>query len=583
MNRRVWIFGLLSLIAIAACIQLIFFRSNAGLPFNVISHEASGYVISPIRDIPLPTGIESGDELLIRQMTPAARAAALLLITVKPGFSYEMVIRRGDRILSVPATSQVLSLKPAYRPDRILSYLLFFSFLVLGLLSLWRGRDAAAWGLGLMSLLVVVNSGLRNLPVSASAGIAVDILCNCVIVPLIALGLYMMANAVIGTGLSRRVKQLFAAAFILVVLLLQVLSLIQVIGQIYFAAAGWSKLVLPGISLCTGLIPFVMLIAGYARAGAEQRLRIRWILASTGMILLSLVFYAGEFLTGNPVSQRRLDELQGLVFVLSAVGYGYAVLRHRLVDVRIVLNRTLVYGVITAVVVGVFAAINALVQRETLGHSASLILELIVPLALGIVLGSLRKYLDVYINRLVFHRQYRAEKALNDFARTCGFIEQPEHLLDLTVQQVFEHSHAESVALYERNAQGYQRVRQCGTAEFPVRVEVDDLAFVRLRAGDHEADLHEVANALGKDGYVFSMAVRGKLIGVLVCGPRPAEQYTTDERALLFHVAQQAGAALHALRSREHENFVDSVARGTLDATSARARAQQLVAAWQAA
>lgn len=583
MSRRAWIFGLLSLIAFAACVHLIFFRSYAGLPFNVSSGGTSGYVISPIRDIPLPTGIENGDELLIRQMTPAARAAALLLITVKPGLSYDMVVRRGNQILSVPVASRVLTLNPANRLDRILSYLLFFSFLVLGLLALWRGRDAAAWGLGLMSLLVVINSSVRALPVPASLGIAADILCNCVIVPLIALGLYLLAQAVVGTGLSRRVKRLFAAVFILVVVVLQVLSLIQVIGQIYFAAPGWSKLILPVVSLCTGLVPFVMLLAGYARAGAEQRLRIRWILASTGIILLALVFYAGEFLTGNSVSQRRLDELQALAFVLAAVGYGYAVLRHRLVDVRIVLNRTLVYGVITAVVVGVFAAINAAVERETLGRGASLLLELVVPLALGIVLGSMRKYLDTYINRLVFRRQYRAEKTLNDFARTCGFIEQPEHLLDLTVQQVFEHSHAQSVALYERQAQGYTRVRQRGTAEFPQQIEADDLAFVRLRAGDHEADLHEVTSALGKDGYVFSMAVRGKLIGALVCGPRPAEQYTADERGLLFHVAQQAGAALHALRGREHENFVDSVARGALDATSARERARQLVAAWQTA
>lgn len=583
MSRRVWIFGLLSLIAIVACVHMIFFRINAGLPFNVSSRGTSGYVISAAQDIPLPPGLHNGDELLVGQMTPAARAAALLLITVKPGLSYDMVVRHDNQILSVPVTSEVLSLNPAYRLDRILSYLLFFSFLVLGLLALWRGRDAAAWGLGLMSLLVVINSSLRALPVPATAGIAVDILCDCVIVPLIASGLYMMAQGVIGTGLSKRVKWLFAAVFVLVIVALQVLSLVQVIGQIYFAAPGWSKLILPGISLCIALVPFTMMVAGYAHAGMEQRLRIRWILASTGLILLALVFYAGEFLTSSPVSKQRLDVLQGLAFVLSAVGYSYAVLRHRLVDVRIVLNRTVVYGVITAVVVGVFAAINSVVEHATLGAGASLLLELVVPLALGIVLGSLRKYVDGYINRFLFRRQYRAEKALNDFARTCGFIEQPEHLLDLTVRQVFDHSRARGVALYERDAQGYVRVRQQGATGFPERVETDDLAFVRLRAGDHEADLHEVASALGTDGYVFSMAVRGKLIGALVCGPRPAEQYTADERALLFHVAQSAGAALHALRSREHENFVDSVARGMLDAASARERARQLVSAWQTA
>jgi len=77
------------------------------------------------------------------------------------------------------------------------------------------------------------------------------------------------------------------------------------------------------------------------------------------------------------------------------------------------------------------------------------------------------------------------------------------------------------------------------------------------------------------------MSVRGRLIGALVCGPRPAEQYTTDERELLAHVARQVGAAIHALRSLEHEKFVDSVASGRLDAASAREQARRLQNVWQ--
>lgn len=583
MNRRLWISALLTLVAIAAFIQLAFFRTNAGLPFNITSHGVSTYLISPIPGVPLPNGLQQGDELELRQMTPAARAAALLTITVKPGLSYDMVVRRGNQVLRAPVTSQVAPQNPAPGLGRVLGYMLFLAFLGLGLLALWRGRNLAAWGLGVMALNVVISNGLRALPVPATIGIGLDILDNCIVVPLLASGLYMMVHAVIGDGLSRRVKSLFAATFFLVVLLLQALSLTRTIGLVYFAVSGWPKLILPGISIFLWLIPFVMLVAGYARAGSEQRLRIRWILASTGIILLGLVFYAGIFLTGNPVSQRLLDEFQAVAFLLSAAGFAYALLRHRLVDVRIVLNRTLVYGVITAVVVGIFAAINSVVERATLGQGASLLLELVVPLALGIVLSTLRKYIDTYINRFLFRRKYLAETALNDFARTCGFIEQPERLLDLTVQQVFQHSNAQSVALYERDAHGYRRVRQKGTVEFPERVETDDLAFVRLRAGDHETDLHTIASNLGPVGYVFSMAVRGKLIGALACGPRPAEQYTADERELLSHVTRQVGAALHALRSLEHEKFVDSVASGSLDAASARERARQLLTVWQTA
>ncbi|MBU6421517.1 MAG: hypothetical protein KGL98_11330 [Gammaproteobacteria bacterium] len=583
MNRRVWFFGLLSVVAVAAFIQLAFFNNtHAGLPVG-ITHQGSAIYVRAPGGMPLAAGLQVGDQLEIKQMTPAARAAVLLSEAIKAGLSYDVVVRRGNRILTVPVTSQAPP-QTAFNPvNQILAYVLMFAFLVLGLLALWRGRNLAAWGLGLMSLNVIILNGLRGIPVSASVAVFLDILANCIIAEFLLTGLYLMAYAVVAEGLKSTLKHAFTWVFAISIALLVLLSCARTLGIVYLAWNGVSALVLPVISIWLGMISFLMLLLGYTRAGAEQRLRIRWILASTGMILLAVVLTYIATQAGNPVSALTLAILSETAFLLAVAGYGYALLRHRLVDVHIVLNRTLVYGVITAIVVGVFAAINALVERETLGRGASLLLELIVPLALGIVLGSLRKYLDTYINRLVFRRQYRAEQALNDFARTCGFIEQPEHLLDLTVRQVFDHSRARGVALYERDAQGYVRARQQGDAEFPERVEVDDLAFVRLRAGDHEADLHEVTSVLGKDGYVFSMAVRGKLIGALVCGPRPAEQYTADERALLFHVAQQAGAALHALRSREHENFVDSVARGALDAASARERARQLIAAWQTA
>jgi hypothetical protein len=583
MNHRVWFFGILSVAALAAFVQLAFFNTYAGLPIAITHRGSNVYVNTPDPRILLPTGLHLGDRLEIKQMTPAARAAVLLPETIKAGLGYPLVVRRGNQTLTVRVTSTLPPSNAINRTTLVLSYVVFLAFLVLGLLAVWRGRSLAAWGLGLMSLNVVIINGVRSLPVTAGGAVVVDIFANCIIAAVLLSGLYLMAYGVTAEGLKPAVKRAFTWIFAASILLLMVLSCLRTLTLVYLGWNGLPAFILPSISVGLGVISFLMLLLGYARAGSEQRLRIRWILVSTGTVLLGVVLSSIASQSSNPVSGNTLASLSGIAFLLAATGYGYALLRHRLVNVRIVLNRTLVYGVITAIVVGVFATINSVVEHATLGRGASLLLELIVPLALGIVLGSLRKYVDTYINRWLFRRQYRAEKALNDFARTCGFIEQPERLLDLTVRQVFDHSHARNVAFYEREAGGYRRVRQLGAAEFPERVEADDLAFVRLRAGDHEADLHEISSALGADGYVFSMAVRGRLIGALACGPRPAEQYTADERMLLFHVAQQAGTALHALRSREHEKFVDSVANGVLDAASARQQARQLLASWQAA
>lgn len=582
MTHRLLIALPLTVIAIAAFVQLAFFSSNSGFPFSTVT-QGSAVLIGQLPNVPLPSGLKIGDELEFRQMTPTARAAFLPGATIRAGLTYNITVRRNHQILKVPVRSQELPVSAMQRLSTALSDTLFFAVLVLGLLAIWRGRNLAAWGLGLFAVVIIVKSGLQQLSVSAAWVMGMAILVDVIAIPLMFLGLYLMAYNLSAEGLHRRIKWVFSAAFALFCLLFMAVNSISLVGFVQFSLQVSSPALGIVAVVSLGLISFLLLVLGYARAGAEQRLRIRWILYSTGLMVLVVIASLGGFLSNNPTDQLALTNLSNLLLLLAVLGYTYAILRQRLVDTRIVLNRTLVYGVITAVVVGVFAAINSVVEHVALGSNASLLLELIVPLALGIVLGSLRKYVDTYINRLLFRRQYHAEKALNDFARTCGFIEQPERLLDLTAQQMFEHSHAQSVALYEREAGGYRRVRQLGVAEFPERVETDDLAFVRLRAGDHEADLNEVASALGSDGYVFSMAVRGKLIGALVCGPRPAEQYTADERALLYHVAQQAGAALHALRSLEHEKFVNSVASGSLDAASTRERARQLLTVWQTA
>ena len=584
MRRRLWVSALLTVVAAAAYLQMLITPQPPGVTLNIVPHGTANYEILPIKDLPLPTGLHKGDILEMERMSPATRAALLLGQPITEGTRVDLEVRRGDRELSVAASSQFLpnTYMKRYSGVLLLRNGLFLVILALGILSIWRGRNLAASGLGLFAIAVIISAGLRSIAVPPAWAFWMQLLSECVVVPLIFVGLFLVAYAVAASSMNARPRRLFTGAFILSCLLLVSLTFSNLVSKVYFLSHGLPIPVLPTVVCVSALIPLLILIWGYTQAGLEQRLRIRWILCSTGVVFLALIFQVLAATASDMTTQLIFTYTVVLLFIIAVTGYTYAILRHRLVDVRVVINRTLAYAIITALVVGIFAAISSYTERATLNRSTSLLLELIVPLALGIVLSTLRKYIDTYVNRFLFHRKYAAEKALNDFARTCDFIEQPERLLDQTIQQVFKHTHAVNVALYERDARGYRRVRQQGNMDMPELVEADDLAFVRLRAGEREIDMHGTESALGRQGYAFPMSVRGRLIGALVCGPRPAEQYTVDERQLLAHVARQVGAAIHALRSLEHEKFVDSVANGMLDAVSAREQARRLQNVWQA-
>ena len=76
--------------------------------------------------------------------------------------------------------------------------------------------------------------------------------------------------------------------------------------------------------------------------------------------------------------------------------------------------------------------------------------------------------------------------------------------------------------------------------------------------------------------------VRSDLLGVMVCGPRPGEQYADDERRLLQHLARRVAAAWQALRMRDKARLVDALASDVLEPLAAREQARQLLLADQA-
>jgi hypothetical protein len=266
---------------------------------------------------------------------------------------------------------------------------------------------------------------------------------------------------------------------------------------------------------------------------------------------------------------------------IGALALLYAVLRHRVVDVSMVLNRGLVYAATTSLVLGLFALFESLIERSALGHGASLALEFAVPLGLGAALSTVHRRIDALVERFLFRRQYRADTALRRFAEECAFITQTEDLFAQAVGQIALHTGAPHVALYESSAQAYTCVHQRGTPALPDAIAMNDPAFVGLRARNAELDLHATQSVLGTDGYAFPLMLRGNLLGALVVGQRPGEHFAAEERELLFHVAHEVGAALFALRAQESEARAQQSemraqqSEARMQASEAQARATQ--------
>ena len=546
MQRRYGLLILLSaLIVLAdACGGFWSFHSS-GLPFSVQFIDAHTGVIEPVAGIPLPVTLHAGDRIDLAAQSRSTRIA--IIANIPPGRTYAFVTGHGSAHVSLPVTSVSWNAAPDFRSTPWASLCFTALLSMIALLAVWRGRDRAAAGLALWTIALGVADATHYVP--SDGVVALALLLGGWIASLLArIGFYVMAESMAGPAITPRAKTWWRASF----LLMLGAGCIQALGgPLAFVATGWAELLRSayGFALTTSyLVPVTLLFVSYRRAEVTQRLRLRWMLGS------SVVFVAGVFLNDTPILSGSAALITTILVLLMAMtGFLYAILRHRVVDFTVVLNHALVYAATTSFVLGLFALFESLIERTALGHGASLLLELAVPLGLGVSLSTVHRRIDSTVERFVFRRQYREEVALRGFAKECAFVTQPQSLLDLTVDQIRLHVGTPWVALYEHTPDGYVRVRQRGSHDLPAQVDADDLTLVKLRTHDTEVDLHDTPSQLGRDGHAFALRVRGSLLGVLLVGPRPGEHYAAEERELLGHVAHEVGAALFALRAQATE------------------------------
>jgi hypothetical protein len=548
--------------------------NSHNLPFSLAVVDARTAVVHPNPGIPLPPGLHTGDRVDLQALDSSARSAVAIYDmqgSLPASQTYPFVLRRGETLATMPVTTirNALSARAFASSWIFLGNNLLLS--ILGLLVLWRGRNKAA---GYMAAWLVVTSlgfGFNYGPgADGTLGLWMQSLAICAY----SLGrviFYLMIETLLGASLKPRARILARIIFALI-LALGTATILG--GHLIYAVSGWAGLMLPAFGIlftAAYIVPALMLVFGYSRALQAQKPHLRWLLFSTATLLVSI------FLSNTSVMDRVTTlAVQSAFIGVGFCGFAYTVLRHRVMDVSVVLDRTLVYGATTALVVGIVATLNSVALRVTLGEHTSLLLQIVIPLALGIVLGKLRIYMDRVVERVFFRRKYLADKALRAFARQAGHMESATRLLDAAAREIQRHMRAPAVAIYSAEKQGYRRLRQAGDDVFPEHLDIDDAALVAIRTERADVELPDVGSALGNDGCVFPMIVLGNLRGAVVLLNRPSEHYVTDERELLTHVASDVGAALRILRARDNETIVEQLAEGEVPARTLRERARAM-------
>ena len=165
------------------------------------------------------------------------------------------------------------------------------------------------------------------------------------------------------------------------------------------------------------LVAALAMIVRLRRSRGVERQQLKWIASAATVLPLTSLMAVVSWYMGWYLPASILPFLAPILIPFAA---GYAVLRYRLYDIDLVINRTLVYGSLTATLALVYFGGVATTQtlfRALTGQAEQSQLAVVVStLAIAALFNPLRRRIQAFIDRLFYRRKYDAARTLEAFS-----------------------------------------------------------------------------------------------------------------------------------------------------------------------
>jgi phosphoserine phosphatase RsbU/P len=265
-----------------------------------------------------------------------------------------------------------------------------------------------------------------------------------------------------------------------------------------------------------------------------------------------------------------LPALLGAGFPLA---FGYSIFRYQLMDIDLVIKRSLVYAMITAVLAAVYLSLvlgAGRIMTNLVGRSESQLLGLVAFLIIALAFDPIKQKVQKSVDRTFYRERYNYQRALREFSRELLRQMNLQQILESIVNRISLTMHIDTLAVVIcDDRQGCRSVGK-GIAEADMTfqrtsgglVEVLEQTKKSMQVGligrrSEAPPLNEEDRSkVERSGVVLSvpMFLQDRLIGMINVGPKLSGRiYSQEDMDLLETVASQAAIAVENARLHQSE------------------------------
>jgi signal transduction histidine kinase len=284
--------------------------------------------------------------------------------------------------------------------------------------------------------------------------------------------------------------------------------------------------------LAFAVLSAVSLVQRFRRAGRQERQQIKWF--GFAVSILVSYFLIDALFTALKLPRGFWLNTAGAVIAFGSipVGIGIGILRHRLYDIDVVINRTVLFGLlaafITAIYVGIVIGIGSLV-----GGRGNLFLSIVATAVVAVAFQPIRARARHFANRLVYGKRATPYEVLSTFSDQLGEGYSTEDILPRIVRMIGEATGAERATVWVHVGNAFRP-----SASWP-------------QGGEGRAAIASDGDALPEfpEGErAFPVRHQGEVLGALSVVTSRREPLNDTQERLLEDLAAQAGLVLRNVR-----------------------------------
>ncbi|MGD1043872.1 MAG: SpoIIE family protein phosphatase [Bacteroidota bacterium] len=308
----------------------------------------------------------------------------------------------------------------------------------------------------------------------------------------------------------------------------------------------------------------------------ERRAQLRPVLLGVAICLL-IFAYAFAIQTIDPLAPFLNPPIifPVMLLVLVPAFFGYAIFRYKLMDVDVVIRRSLVYGTVTASLAAIYLVsvygIGTLVNYF-FGEQENHLLIVVSLVVVAFVFDPIKQRFQNWIDRIFFHERYDYQRALLEFTQELPRLMEMQHILNSIVSRLSSTMHIEKISVFIcGEKEGCNSASQNLDQADCMFSDGDHTLMALLQKTRKPADLHllddeydstdlreEEKQKLLHAGVVLTvpMFLQDRLVGFINVGPKMSGKvYSQEDINLLATVAGQAAIAIE--NSRLHKSEID--------------------------